>query len=133
MTSKFAALTNTDPDFYPVMGPFLSRREVVAAVGGPIWDEDGKTWIVARTRGGVDGFCAFTARGRAWWVESLYTVTGDQALAARRVSEAVARFGPGRPQLQATVRQPHVPAYTAAGFTVVSQSANFTKLVWRLT
>lgn len=130
MASDLIIRTNTDPDFYPVMGPFLSRHEVVAAVGGPIWDEDGKTWIIARSRGAVDGFCAFTKRGRAWWVESLYTVTGNEALAARLVKATVDQYGPGRPQLQATVHHPSVPAYTAAGFTIVSQSTNFTKMIW---
>lgn len=130
MTSRITVLTNTDSDFYPVMGPFLSRREVVAAVGGTIWDEDGKTWIVARGRGGaVDGFCAFAARGRAWWVESLYTVTGDPELAARLIQYTVDRFAEGRPQLQATVRHPYLDAYIAAGFTTVKQTTNFATLV----
>lgn len=128
--TKITVLTNTDTDFYPVMGPFLSRRQVVAEVGGTIWDEDGKRWIIARGRdGAVDGFCAFVARGRAWWIESLYTVTGDPDLAGRLVQAAVDRFAEGRPQLQATVRHPHVDAYTAAGFTIVKQTTNFATLV----
>ncbi|HEU4752519.1 MAG TPA: ParB/RepB/Spo0J family partition protein, partial [Armatimonadota bacterium] len=35
-------LTNQDPEFYPLLGPYLSRREIVAELGGSVWDDDGK-------------------------------------------------------------------------------------------
>lgn len=40
-------IANIDPDFYSILGPFLSRREVVDELGGPMWDDDGKTWWIA--------------------------------------------------------------------------------------
>lgn len=57
-------ITNEHPDFYPLIGPFLSRRWVVKAYGDTLWDDDGMTWAVARTEEGskVMGFAALTPR-----------------------------------------------------------------------
>lgn len=40
-------LTNADADFYPLVGPLLSRRNIVKELGSPVWDDDGKVWHVA--------------------------------------------------------------------------------------
>jgi len=40
-------ITNNHPDFYPLVGPFLSRRAIVREIGGTIWDDDGKIWHIA--------------------------------------------------------------------------------------
>lgn len=55
---KILRLTNQSPEFYPLMGPFLSRRAIAKEMGGPIWDDDGKIWFVAVDRGKVAGFAA---------------------------------------------------------------------------
>lgn len=120
-------LTNTDPDFYPSIGPFLANRAVHKALGGIPWDDDTKTWIAARTTAGtVAGFIAVAAHGHTTTVESLYT-DGDTKLAARLVKGAVKAFGKDR-TLTATVRHEHTAAYLAAGFTMTSETANFAKL-----
>lgn len=54
--------TNQHPDFYRVMGPFLSRREIVAETGFPTWDDDSKTWLVASSGSEVLGFCSYDTR-----------------------------------------------------------------------
>ncbi len=52
-------LTNTSPRFYPLLGPFLARREIIKELGGPLYDEDGKQWFIALTPGGqVAGFAS---------------------------------------------------------------------------
>jgi len=51
-------LKNTDLDFYPLMGPFLSQRSIVKELGAPIWDDAGKRWYVAMIDGSVVGFAA---------------------------------------------------------------------------
>lgn len=125
---KLVELTNTDPDFYRLIGPFLANRTVHKALGGIPWDDDTKTWIAALAPDGtVTGFAAVTAHGRTTAVESLYTTTGDTRLAARLVAAAVKRFGTGR-TLTATVRHEHTTAYTKAGFTTVSETVNFAKM-----
>jgi GNAT superfamily N-acetyltransferase len=55
---RIARLTNSDADFYSLIGPFLSRREIVKELGFPIWDDSDKTWFVASERGRVMGFAA---------------------------------------------------------------------------
>lgn len=60
MTTNYAAehkvptytvrqMTNQDPDFYAVVGPMLARRDIVAELGSPVWDDDDKTWQIALT------------------------------------------------------------------------------------
>lgn len=122
-------LTNTDAEFYPLVGPFLSRREVVRQVGGTVWDDDAKTWIVATTsttRPAVTAFVAVAVRGRTF-VESLYLVPGYEHLAETLVAAAVTRFGDRH--LNAVVCLPHRDAYLASGFDETSRTKNFVTLV----
>ncbi|MET9260307.1 hypothetical protein [Amycolatopsis sp. NPDC004079] len=123
-------LTNEDPEFYPLLGPFLSRREVVGQVGGPIWDDDAKTWIVATAGSGfpseVAGFVGVAVRGRTTVVESLYLAPGQEQAAAALLDAAVTRFG-DRP-LHAVVCLAHRDAYLAAGFAETTRSKNFSTL-----
>lgn len=63
-------VSNIDPGFYSTMGPFLSRREVVAELGAPVWDDDNKEWLIARTDEDVFGFLSMQAN----WVRSFYVV-----------------------------------------------------------
>lgn len=64
-------LNNRDPRFYELLGPWLSRREIVAELGGAVWDDDDKEWIVAYDDGPV-GMVAY----RKGWVCSLYVAPG---------------------------------------------------------
>lgn len=66
-------ITNTHPHFYQLLGPFLARRDVVAAVGGPVWDDEGKVWSVALDAAGVvAGFIGVTVKGEVATVCSGY-------------------------------------------------------------
>jgi GNAT superfamily N-acetyltransferase len=67
-------LTNTDSDFYSLMGQFLSRREIVTELGAPLWDDDGKVWFVAQRDGCVIGFAALTFHGKAATFCSAYVL-----------------------------------------------------------
>ncbi|MFJ5926523.1 GNAT family N-acetyltransferase [Kitasatospora sp. NPDC092948] len=125
-----AVRTNTDPDFYQVMGPHLASKTVHKALGGPPWDEDGKVWVTA----GADGEPALgfvgvvllkNGTGR---VESLYTVPGerDTGLAQRLVAAAVQAAGPRH--LRAVVPPQFVDAYTAAGFATTAVPDKYTRM-----
>lgn len=124
------ALTNTDPDFYPTLGPYLASREVHKFVGDTIWDDPGKTWYVLAGPDRLRGFCAVTPHGRTRWVvESLYLTDPDDRTAAQRlVATAVRDFGRDR-HLHATVRHEHAYAYEKAGFHPAGETRNFTKLI----
>jgi len=72
---EIATLENTDPTFYATMGPYLSRREVVAELGTPVWDEDDKVWLVAHTTDNdVYGFVSVQPNGDQFSVKSLYVM-----------------------------------------------------------
>lgn len=62
---KIEVLTNKSRGFYPKMGPLLSRRDIAAELGSPVWDDDEKVWFVASDRKGVAGFAAVTLHGDA--------------------------------------------------------------------
>ena len=55
---NFKHLTNNDPEFYTLVGPLLSRREIVKELGNAVWDDDGKQWTVAIADNEVLGICA---------------------------------------------------------------------------
>lgn len=115
MGSDVRVITNTDPGFYPLLGPFLARREVVKTVGGPLWDDDTKTWFVALSlRGGLR-------------LESLYTVDQDPALTRRLITIAVRDHKHQR--IQAVVRHRLADAHYRAGFVTTSTTLEFTRLV----
>lgn len=54
---KIIRLTNRDPRFYPMLGPFLARRDVEKEIGYKVYDDDGKEWLIAVDDGQVAGFC----------------------------------------------------------------------------
>jgi GNAT superfamily N-acetyltransferase len=51
-------MTNREQDFYSVMGPYLSRREIVKELGFPVWDEDNKIWFAVFSGEKLVGFSA---------------------------------------------------------------------------
>lgn len=74
---RVMALTNQDPEFYRIVGPFLSRREIVAELGAPVWDDDGKRWWVAVADEAVLGLVALKGRE----VCSFYVEPGSRGAA----------------------------------------------------
>lgn len=60
---KITILTNKDPEFYNLLGPFLANKEVSKEIAGGsyytdgiIWDDDGKQWFVIIDKGKVVAF-----------------------------------------------------------------------------
>ncbi|MFK0142603.1 hypothetical protein [Streptomyces murinus] len=127
-------LTNSDPDFYPTLGPYLGRHDVHKVLGGVPWDEDTKTWIVLKAPDGeLRGFCAVNQRAdrsRRTLLESLYTLPGHDDAADELIRAAVERFGHDR-DLHAVVRHSIAPHHEAAGFHTVKTTVNMATLVRR--
>lgn len=68
-------LYNSDQNFYPLIGPFLSRREIVKEFGWHVWDEDNKVWFVALgEKGNVLGFTAVVDNGKTAIFDSSYVI-----------------------------------------------------------
>lgn len=121
---KILTLTNKSPEFYPLMGPFLSRREIAKEMGGPIWDDDNKTWFVATERGAVAGFCAL--RGNV--LCSAYVMPERRG---KRVYDALfearEKAAPTGP-LRATVRKGAIGTLRRHGFKAGAKRGAFTTM-----
>lgn len=124
--SDIRRLTRDDPEFYPVMGPFLASRDVVRHVGGSIWDDPGKAWHVAVDGRDVAGFIATrTARGLVV-AESCYAVDG--AVMSDLIAAAIGAAAPS--PLVTTVLRENSGVYLAAGFAQAGETTRFLKLLW---
>ena len=97
---ELVEMTNQDPDFYRIVGPWLSRREIVDELGGPVWDDAGKEWIIAHGAGGPLGMVAF----HEGMVCSLYVSPGQrgQLAGTTMVLRLVFRHGHGALRAVAT-------------------------------
>lgn len=51
-------MTNQDERFYPVLGPYLARREIIMSLSSPLYDDPGKIWFIAENDGMLAGFGA---------------------------------------------------------------------------
>jgi hypothetical protein len=121
---KLLTITNADPRFYPLLGPFLASRDVVAYLGGHMWDDDGKAWTVAIGAGGVEGFIA-TIRGRGGVikVQSCYATPAATEVTEALIRSVIKVTAPS--PLTAVVRDEHAGRWLAEGFTVVQEKGRF--------
>jgi len=121
-------LTNTAEDFYSTMGPFLSRREVVAELGSPVWDDDGKQWLIARTSEDVFGFVSVQPFAKTVWVRSFYVVPDarQEAIGAALI-QRVLDLWPATP-LKATATEASVNLVAAYGFHPTRSKGAFTTM-----
>lgn len=121
------AMTSASPEFYPLLGPFLSRRAVTAELGGPVWDDDGKTWIVAVSAGEVAGFCAAVPAAKYVLFCSDYVLPGFRRRSVyRRLAAARDEMFPGA--ARAVVTSPALHCYLESGFTVVRPRGRYTEV-----
>lgn len=127
--TTLATMTNTHQDFYRVLGPYLARRDVHAQIGGPVYDDDGKIWIIATgSDGQVRGFIGIRTPKAAAIAESCWLADDtDSALLAELIAAALAAVAPT--PVRATVRHARAATYIKAGFTEAGRTNGFTKLV----
>jgi hypothetical protein len=130
MTLTATTLTNADQAFYPLLGPYLARREVHAALGGELWNEDGKTWIVALRDGELVGFLGWRPDKNLVRIESLYVVpaAGPDDLTVRRFLLQGALNAVAPSPVTTTVLRERTEAHLAEGFVVTGETANFLTL-----
>lgn len=114
---------NTDPDFYMVIGPYLSRREVVAELGHPVWDDDEKVWLVASTEDEVMGFVSVKPAGA---IESLYVLPDSrgESVGAALIHRILSLWPNGR--LNATATQAAVELFRQFGFIAQRERGRYT-------
>ena len=120
-------LTNADPSFYTLMGPYLSRRDIVSELGGPVWDDDGKVWFVALTKHRVVGFCARIDSRAGSVFGSDYVIPEHRKKSVySRLFDARLEDTPAGTKCRATVTDDSLPTYLANGFEVKRTRGRFT-------
>lgn len=117
-------MTNRDPDFYQVLGPWLSRREVVDELGGPVWDDDGKEWYVAHNEDGPLGMVAVHRRT----VCSLYVAPGARGQLAG-TTLLVRALIDHQGELKAMATDASLPLFSSAGFREVGARGRYHRMV----
>lgn len=123
-------LNNKDERFYPMVGPLLSRREVVKELGFPIWDEDGKEWFVVTDRNQVIGVSAVRVeKGKKAVLCSAYVKPSHRRKGIyRALTEArevwIKRQGVKDTVAAATAAT--LPLLQAKGFSVVRVAGRYT-------
>lgn len=132
--SELLTLTNADPRFYKLVGPFLGRREVHRAVGSPLWDDDGKTWLVLTSGKRVQGFLSIRPQRGVVAVESCFITRrhdGHEDITVRSelLAELIKVTAPS--PLTATVPKAAAAVYAEAGFAELPQKStkNFVHMV----
>lgn len=126
---KINIFTNRDPEFYAIMGPHLSRRSIVAELGDPVWDDDGKRWFLAFEGEILVGFAGLRTAGPKATFCSSYVFPPFRR---RRVYSALiqARLAELRTGTTATTmaRKAAQPALEKAGFVVIRETANYARM-----
>lgn len=107
-------MTNKTPEFYETVGPFLSRREIVAELGSPVWDDDDKEWFVAvEENGDVQGIVGV----RSTEVCSLYVTPAGRGrlIGCALLHQALTSVGAER-ELRATATERGRELFLLFGF-----------------
>lgn len=133
--SELLTLTNKDPKFYQLIGPFLGRRDVHRAIGSAVYDDDDKTWLVITTGKRVEGFIAYRPQKGVTVAESCYVVRRDSAggedpnVRLALVQHLIAATAPS--PLRTMVPKSTASIYSDAGFTELPQRStkNFAEMV----
>jgi hypothetical protein len=121
-------LTNTDRSFYPTLGPFLSRRAIVKEIGGPIWDDDGKTWWAALAGREVAGFAAARDLGSHVVFQSAYTRAEYRRQGIYRALFYARMETFGGQAIRSVCTASSLPMFLSNGFTAVRNRGSFTEV-----
>jgi GNAT superfamily N-acetyltransferase len=116
-------LTNESPEFYPLLGPLLANREVVAELGAPVWDDAGKVWFVARAKGSGDLIGMVATLNRS--VCSLYVLPGNRGLLVGYALLQIAVSRAGVAPLRATATSASKPLFERLGFAETGTRGKF--------
>lgn len=122
---RIVKMTNQDERFYPTIGPYLSKRDIVTELGAPVWDDDSKEWFVAYRGRKLVGFAARRRHGKHAALVSAYVLPEHRrtGVYSALLEARVADFeGP----LRAVATAGSVPALKRSGFKATAKRGKFT-------
>lgn len=67
-------MTNQDSEFYCLMGPYLSRRQIEKEIGYRVYDDDDKIWFITIYKNDVIGFAAIMPHKNFDMLSSAYVL-----------------------------------------------------------
>ena len=118
-------MTNSDPRFYGLMGPYMARRDIVGELGSPIWDDDDKLWFVAFGEHCVVGFASARSEGAVVKMSSAYVLPGARMSGVyTALLEARIDWAQGRAVL-AVATPASAPILARRGFTKTRAKGRF--------
>lgn len=119
-------MSNRQGGFYELVGPVLSRREIVKELGHPVWDDDGKTWSVAVSQSKLIACVGICGEK----VSSLYVVPDRRREGiATRVLERALATGPVGSSFSATVTPSAVVVFEKNGFAKTGERGCYALMV----
>jgi GNAT superfamily N-acetyltransferase len=129
-------MTNRDPRFYPLMGPFLARREITAELGAPVYDDDGLVWFIACATSDepdkVLGFAAIQPKPDVRHVHFCHAyvrpIARQRGIYTALLEARLAWYVPGM-RVTVTANESSRPSYTRHGFTVLRQRGRYFDMV----
>jgi GNAT superfamily N-acetyltransferase len=134
---EIISLTNRDPRFYVLMGPYLAQRKIARELGGPIWDDEGAIWFVAlspptqgRTVGHqVLGFASAREKGQHVELDNAYVLPAYRGHGIYRalLEERLRIWAPGT-TFRALTTQNSVDALLRRGFTIRRRRGQYTEV-----
>lgn len=65
-------VSREDQEFYRYLGPFFGSRQAAKELGMPIWDDEGRLWVVALVGGQPVGCASLEVRGRKGALKSAW-------------------------------------------------------------
>lgn len=129
---RVLAITNKDPRFYPLLGPFLASRSVYRELRLLLWNDDNKQWWLAVDGDDrVLGFCAAVVRGAVATLCSAYVIPKKRRQGVYRDLFAARLHylrGCGVRTVRATCTELSRPHLLAEGFSAVGKSGRYTKM-----
>lgn len=72
MSIKISMYRHTDAKLWPIIGPFLTSREVVKSLGGPVLSDDSAFWWIATEGKTTVGFGCARESKDGWWLDCTY-------------------------------------------------------------
>jgi ParB-like chromosome segregation protein Spo0J len=124
MGTDVVTLTSDHPEFYRLIGPFLGSRDVAREIGGPVYDDPGKTWFAVISDGSAVAVCA-AMPGAVTTYQSDYVLPVHRGLGLYRAlcaARCAAFPGPAR----AVCTPASLGAYLGSGFREVRRKGRFT-------
>lgn len=123
---KIVEMTNMDKEFYPLIGPFLARREIIKALGEPIYDDDDKQWFIALDgKKQVLGFAAAVVTKTGVQFSDSYVLPDyrEQGIFTDLINARLAKY---KGQLMKTIANGNsVKVFKKHGFKIHRETVNY--------